>query len=366
MNEQSVLDGGSDAVVQDVEVFKCDNCGNDLTFDPKSGKLTCEHCGTARDIEVSRDIEERPVDFNLDAQTAWAGETRTFKCDNCGATTTFDKAEFAGECAYCGSNKVMSIAQFDGIKPGALLPFALTAADAVKAWLNWLRRRWFAPGKMKKEATLDHVKGVYSPCWTFDARTLSHYHGIAGKYYYVTVGSGKNRRTERRIRYFPIKGTYGKDFKNLLVEASPHLNDEDMRRLRPFPLQHAVAYDKRFLSGFAADHYDCGLKDGWNRGAEMMRGEIRTGIRNSVNADVIQSLTVNTSFSDARFKHVLLPVYVTRSSFKDKVYNFFINGVNGNVSGKTPVGAGKVLATIGMGLVAAGIAALVFYLVGRK
>ena len=361
MNTEQGYGDGAEAQ-QTVEVFKCKNCGNDLSFDPKSGKMACEHCGTQVDIEINRQVAQKPVDFNLDAAPKWGSETRTFKCDNCGATSTFDKTEFSTECAYCGSNKVQALSSFQGIKPDALLPFVLDPPAALTAWKTWLKKRLFAPRKMKKEAEIGHIKGVYCPFWSFDTNTFSSYSGIAGKYYYVTVGSGNNRRTERRVRWFPVRGTYNKFFKDLLVEASPHLTPKDIKSLQPFPMDKLVVYDKRFLSGFSADFYDKGLKEGWDEGAKIMDDVIRNDIKRAINADVIQTLNVSTNYADAKFKHVLLPVYVSRASFREKIYNFFINGVNGRVSGKTPVGVGKALIAAGIGLLALGgiLAAVLF------
>ena len=42
--------------------------------------------------------------------------------------------------------------------------------------------------------------------WCID--TLSTYKGRLGKKYTVVVGSGKNTRTETRIRYFSISGVH--------------------------------------------------------------------------------------------------------------------------------------------------------------
>lgn len=350
-------------VVQDVDVFKCPNCGNDLSFKPETGKLACEHCGTAQDIHINRNVQAAPVDFNLDKATKWAAETRTFKCESCGATVTFDKSEFSAECPYCGGNKVLKLEQFDGIRPNALLPFVLTAAQAFTAYFKWLKKKLFAPSKMKKDAKVEKVKGVYCPCWTFDSNTFSSYSGVVGNYYYVTVGSGKNRRTERRIRWRPVSGRYSRDFKDVLVEASPHLDQKDIAALRPFPLSNAVVYDRRFLSGFFADHYDRNLKEGWGIGSELMRKDIYNDIKRSLNCDVVQTLNVNTNFNDSRFKHMLLPVYVCNSKWKEKLYNFFVNGINGKVTGKTPVSAAKVSIAVGIGAaVVAGIALLLLLL----
>jgi len=341
-------------LVQDVDVFKCSSCGSGLSFKPETGKLFCEHCGNTQDIPADRNVQAAPIDFSLDTQIRWAGETRTFKCEMCGATVTFDNAEFATECPYCGSKKVMKIEQFDGIKPCSLLPFILTAAQAFAAYFKWLKKRLFAPRKMKKEAAVEKVKGVYCPCWAFDSNTYSTYNGIVGKYYYVTVGSGQNRRTERRIRWYPVSGRLNRDFRNVLIEASPHLNQKDFKALKPFPMQDVVAYDRRFLSGFSADHYDRGLKDSWDLGAAQMKQEVYNQIRRSLNCDVVKTLNVNTNFADSKFKHTLLPIYVCNSMWKEKLYNFFVNGRSGKVTGKTPVSAVKVLIAVGIGLLVLG------------
>ena len=356
-NSRGVIDsyGNEGAkLVQDVDVFKCGNCGSGLAFDPQSGKLFCEHCGSKQDIPVDKNVQAASVDFNLDKATKWASETRTFRCEGCGATVTFDNAEFAAECPYCGGNKVLKIEQFDGIRPHALLPFVLTVVQAFAAYFKWLKKKLFAPSKMKKEAKVEKVKGVYCPCWTFDSNTYSNYNGIVGKYYYVTVGSGQNRRTERRVRWYPVSGKYNKDFRNVLVEASPHLDQKDIVKLSPFPFKEAVVYDKRFLSGFFADHYNRGLKEGWNLGSDIMKKDIYNSIKRSLNCDVVQTLNVQTNFNDSKFKHMLLPVYVCNAKWKEKLYNFFVNGVNGKVTGKVPVSPAKVLIAVGLGLLILG------------
>ena len=49
---------------------------------------------------------------------------------------------------------------------------------------------------------------------------------------------------------------------------------------------------------------------------------------------------------------MLLPVYVGHSKFRKKNYNFYVNGQNGNVAGKTPVSPVKisVLSLIGVAI----------------
>lgn len=58
------------------------------------------------------------------------------------------------------------------------------------------------------------------------------------------------------------------------------------------------------------------------------------------------------------YKYVLLPVYVGHSTWRQKLYNFFVNGETGKVTGKAPVSPLKVLGVVL--LCAAAVALLVW------
>ena len=74
-------------------------------------------------------------------------------------------------------------------------------------------------------------------------------------------------------------------------------------------------------------------------------------------------LNVDTAFGKVTYKYMLLPVYIGHSKYNGKLYNFYVNGQNGNVAGKSPVSPVKVLFTVLIGLAAlAGIGVLLYFL----
>ena len=77
--------------------------------------------------------------------------------------------------------------------------FMVEKAQAAKSLKDWVSSRWFAPGEFKKRGVEGKFDGVYMPYFTFDAMTYTRYTGERGDAYYVDVGSGENKKRERRV-----------------------------------------------------------------------------------------------------------------------------------------------------------------------
>ena len=69
-------------------------------------------------------------------------------------------------------------------------------------------------------------------------------------------------------------------------------------------------------------------------------------------ADDVRSLKIDPSFSDIKYKYLLLPVWMASFKFNGKVYRFMVNGQTGRVSGKIPISPEKVAVTV-VGVIAA-------------
>lgn len=53
--------------------------------------------------------------------------------------------------------------------------------------------------------------------------------------------------------------------------------------------------------------------------------------------DEVDTFEASTTYSNRSFKYLLFPVFVGHHKFRNKIYNFYINGCTGKVSGKSPV-----------------------------
>jgi len=65
-------------------------------------------------------------------------------------------------------------------------------------------------------------------------------------------------------------------------------------------------------------------------------------VRRDIGGDHQRITSVATQYTDIKFKHVLLPVWISAYRYRDKVYRFIINGQTGEVSGESPKSWWKV------------------------
>ncbi len=323
-------------IENETAVTKCPACGANMVFDPGEGCLYCEHCGTKQAIK-ERGSEELAFERLLRENNTWANETHVFRCENCGAKEVLDKREIAKQCPFCGTTNIVETDELSGIKPNAVVPFRIGKDEACENVRKWAKKKLFAPGRFKRSATPEDVKGVYNPAFSFDTATHSHYSGVLGEYYYTTKQVNGKTVRERHIRYFNISGDYDMFFDDVLIQASTAISQPMLNKMQPFDTNNSKEYSQEYLSGFTANQY---TKDGlkcWDEAKSLIYSRVKASILAGYSYDVVSSFNVSVECNDITYKYLLLPVYVGHCSWKTKIYNFFVNGFNGKVAGKTPV-----------------------------
>jgi len=255
---------------------------------------------------------------------------------------------------------VTSTGDSNVIKPRALLPFKVTADDARDAYRRWLKRRWFAPSKLKEYAQDDTpLNGVYIPYWTYDSDTVTQYSGLRGDVYYVTervsvVRNGRRvmvRKQVPKIRWSKRRGRTGRHFDDVLVGATRTLPRKITDWLQPWDLEALVPYNEEYLAGFSSEIYQVDLDEGFNVAQQIMDKVIRNDVRQAIGGDQQRVEHLQTAHSDTTFKHVLLPLWTAGFRFGDKTYRFVVNGRTGKVRGERPYSVIKIGLAIAAGLV---------------
>jgi hypothetical protein len=230
---------------------------------------------------------------------------------------------------------------------------------------RWLRSLWFAPGPLKRYARSDkHLQGVYVPYWTFDAATTSTYSGARGDYYqvpqtYQTVQNGRTVTRTRmitKVRWTPVSGRVSRFFDDVLVLASHALPRRITERLEPWDLLNLTPYQEQYLSGFRSEMYQVELNQGFDYARERMAQVIRTDVKRDIGGDLQRIRHLDTRYRQIRFKHILLPIWMSVFRFKNKAYRFVINGRSGEVQGERPYSPWKIAAAIFIGLLILGSA----------
>ena len=356
-------------------IFPCDGCGADLEFHIGQQKLSCPFCGYVKEIELSGKavLEEQDFDAMLIRLRNWrqkeqqtdAGkgesdgesEHRELRCDSCGGNVEFVGTLTSTHCPYCSSPVQLEKAHKCGenrIRVDGVLPFQIERSHAKQNLKQWVESRWFAPNSFRKQGAEGKFNGVYLSYYTFDAMTSTVYSGQRGDHYYVTVGTGKNKRREQRTRWMPASGEFQRLFDDVLVLANTGMRRDFMQKLEPWPLSKAVPFNQQMLAGYLARTYDIELDESFREGKERVESVILQEVKQRIGGDTQTINSVNSHFDAITFKHLLLPVWLLAYSHHEKSFQVFINAATGEVQGERPWSAVKIAFAVVGGLLVVG------------
>lgn len=335
--------------------FPCEACGAKLEFHIGQQSLKCPYCGTAKALEIPEGAEVREQDLGVairkqaelrrkpGAAPAQVGSSEV-KCGSCGGTTEFQGTLTSSECPYCGSplqreNVHDSPAR---VPVDGVLPFLVTQEKAGSNLASWVRSRWFAPNEFRRRGVTGVFSGIYLPYWTFDAMTSTRYTGQRGEAYYVTVGSGKNRRRERRVSWHPASGAFQRFFDDVMVCACAGMPQKLLLALEPWPMAKVIPFTKGALSGYLARTYDVELDAALPQAKSRMASAIESDVRRRIGGDEQRIDAIRTHHSALTYKHLLLPVWLLVYRYGGKPYQVAVNAATGEVQGERPYSAIKI------------------------
>ncbi|HVV82823.1 MAG TPA: hypothetical protein VHE35_07070 [Kofleriaceae bacterium] len=333
--------------------FRCDQCGAPLAAKAGADALECAHCGHTQPIlrKVGRIIE---YDFQAALRVAPRGAAadlatgaREVECKGCGARTV--TAGQSSACPFCGSPLIPDLKAGDKLMlPESLLPHKVTRDQAKDEFKRWLRTRWFAPNDLVRRAKTTGLDGVMLPHWTYDSETSTSYMGLRGDHYWETESytdsDGKTQtRTVQKTRWTSASGTVHVSFDDVLVCASRSLPAKLVQELEPWDLEALQPFDPAYLAGHVTERYQIDLQAGFDLAAERMRPRIRRAIEADIGGDVQQILSMDVTHRDVKFKHLLLPLWISSFRYGERVFRVMVNARTGEVQGERPWSAIKIL-----------------------
>lgn len=338
---------------------KCPNCGATVIYDPALGKMHCEFCGYQCELpnaDAGSSVVELDFESAINTESCnWGAEKKTVECKSCGAVTIYDALQTSAVCPFCGSTSVMPSATENTLAPGGVCPFTITKEKAGESFTTWLKKKWFTPRKAKKNASPEAFNGMYLPYWTYDAQTTSNFNARAGYDRRVRQKDG-NYTTETTWRY--VSGVYQEFIDDETVVASKRHADSGVKECEPFQLSKVIPYTPQALAGFVAERYSIGLKEGWGIAQSYiqtkLKDHINSYVKNHWRCDRVSSVKFSTIYSNITYKYIMVPVWMSSFKYKEKTYQFVVNGQTGKVGGKAPVSAFRVILAvlIGIGIIA--------------
>lgn len=356
----------------DVITPSCPTCAAALAHEPGTDQLRCRHCKTTVAIPPAGPIPS-PLAFDRWANTPMTAEithhVTSVKCENCGGTTELSGKDTAGRCPFCKTPFVNRPNEADVMCPHALVPFAIPKDKASALLSKWISSRRFAPGALKREASVERIAGVYVPCWRFNAETTTDYEGERGDRRTVsrtvTDANGNERQeSQTETDWSRAWGTVDVDFRDVDVVASRGLQENLTPVLHGAKAADLRPFREEYLYGAAGETYQVGLPDGFEQAKAQMQSRIDDTIKRDIGGDEQRIHRKDTAYRDITFLLLALPVWLVAYNFGGKAFQVLIDGHQGDIKGKRPFSPWKIVLFVAV--MVAIIAAIVIAIVVAK
>ena len=154
----------------------------------------------------------------------------------------------------------------------------------------------------------------------------------SGRFYYDTV----NGKRVQKVAWSTAAGELDHVFDDELVPASTGVSAGLLRKIEPFPTGTLIPYDPGYLAGWTVERYQIDLVNAAARSRDAMDAKLRELCGNEVPGDTHRNLQVASDYSDLRFKHILVPVWLLTYTYGHTVYQVVANGVTGKMAGDRP------------------------------
>ncbi len=338
-----------------LEKHSCPACGAQAEWSASKHRLICPYCGTESPYEIDREtgkIQEIDLVTTLrempEHLRGWKAEKQTVRCRSCKAVSVFDPGRIGQNCEFCGSPELVDYDEIKPpIRPQSVLPFMVDEGKIRDRLRKWFGSKWLAPGKLKKKALVDQVRGIYLPYWTFDAQVSCKWRAQSGTYYTVTEtfrdANGRvQTRPVQKVRWRPASGKLDHFFDDDLVPGTQGVPLELLRQVEPFPTAELVPYDTAFLSGYLVEHYRIVLIDAAQASRQQMESQLRRMCGQEVPGDTYRNLEIYPKYSGQTFKHILAPAWHLTYDYHGKSFQVVANGVTGKVAGHYPKSGWKI------------------------
>ncbi|MCR4898774.1 MAG: hypothetical protein K5892_06060 [Acholeplasmatales bacterium] len=324
----------------------CPCCGGSLKFDTASQKVKCQYCDTEFNVSDLKDLNDSAN--NIEENTEWDTSNNNeytdedalnvYLCETCGGEVMCDENTTSTLCPYCGNPVILKGRLTGGLKPNYVIPFKLEK-DAARENLNkYFKGKILLPNDFKKLNEVKEITSLYVPYWLFDASVSGMAHFRTTR---VRTWSDSNYRY-RETRYYQVIRGGDIAFEKLPVDASKKMDDQMMESIEPFNFKEAKDYDNAYIVGYAADKYDVSMETTFERANVRIKEGTVDALRSTIHGYDTINLTDSTiNYKSNSAYYAYYPVWTLNSLYKEKKYQFAMNGQTGKLTGNLPISALK-------------------------
>lgn len=287
-----------------------------------------------------------------------SGETRTFRCDNCGSEVDAPREQRSLRCPFCDTPYVAELPaeRRTSQRPEFIIGFEISREKAQELFFQWIgKNSFFRPGDLVTKATTEKQQGIYIPFWHFSMIAMSQWTAQIGEYWYRTEtytvknAEGKTEtrtRTIQETEWWPLSGIYRKFYSGYMVSASKGLPQKEALAIQPYQLNSMMRYQPMYLAGWMSEEYSVSRDAALAVTQQEFRNRELNAIGRFLPGDVQSGLTVHTDLDVGGTDLILLPIHVLSYRYGNQVYRFIVNGQTGKMVGEKPWSSSRISAVV--------------------
>lgn len=322
-------------------VYRCPQCGGDISFDAHSHKLKCPYCDSEFDIETLETYQQEILkdmtnDINWEDETHHIFDDESliiYSCEQCGGQIMTSKETIATHCPYCHSPIVFHKNVSGELKPDYLIPFSITKEEAKQKLKNFYKNKPFIPKSFKDDQYLDEIKGMYVPFWVYhcQAHIYQQYRTTKVR----TFSDSHYIYTE--TNHYLVSREGHVDFENVPVDGASQIDNIEMQSIEPYRFQQAIPFHQNYLVGYFADKFDEDVKTCENEANQRIKNSSDALIKETIQFyTTIHKEKENIQLKNKNYDYYLLPVWFLNVTWNHKQYRFVMNGQTGKFIGNLP------------------------------
>lgn len=322
--------------------YKCKNCGGDVSYNVKLGKLVCAYCGSQFDLSEYEDIRAEKEDAD-----AW--DLPVYLCQSCGAELVAGEHAIVTYCQYCGSESLIKSDKSVRDFPKTMIPFKLSKEDCKSLYQKKSTRIPFLPDELKNPNYLERFNGFYIPYWDYrihmtrnPAVTIHFERNLSPSLYETSVAEAN----------IEVSGASSA----IVYDASSSFDDAIDAKISDFNLKDLTVYDPKYMAGFYADTADVDKFTYQQQAMEAVSENVMQNARQQLMNSQSQGYGSVTSFSlkanagnateafgtEAQtIEQMLLPVWFLTWKKGNRLAYAVMNGQTGTMAAEFPIDSGK-------------------------
>ncbi|WP_437978555.1 hypothetical protein [Sorangium sp. So ce295] len=271
------------------------------------------------------------------------------ECETCGASLRVEADQRTAVCPYCASPSVVERPpSHDRPSPHFVVGFTTTRESAQGAVKAWLGKRSFFVQSSVKTATIDAIRGVYTPAYLYSAMAQTRYAAQIGEDYqetetYTTTDDKGNSVTRTRVvtrtEHRHLEGQHATYVMDVLVVASRAVPNAELEAIEPFDLRTMRRYTPAVLSGWIAEEPTMTQAECYGLARREALEKIGRDLSGFMPGDSHHGLTHETHLDRETLELLYVPLWVLaiRHDPQKPPFRVLINGQTGAIHGKAPI-----------------------------